>query len=542
MIEKPNSSHTLGLELEGSTLKAAFLSLLKGKPKLDLLFDTKIDETKELPHEINFNDVKPLYIEKIELGQIKNLINQNLVATCLNGNLVLTRNLEIKLKKEKDILAALPFQVEPILPFPYENGLIDKINIDQTADSTELTILAVKKESIKAHIEDFQKIQIEPEVISSESSALTAFSNHFFKESKTFFIVYFKENYVTGTLVKNNKLLASQSIFFKKVSLDRTENELNEVTRIIYSLSKQIKTLEVQDVLVFGASQKTEDLLLKNLSKINKKIRSLEADPNFNLLEDELKKFAVPIGLCLQTLPTGKDAINFRQDELAYPDPWKHLKKPIAIFLALGMFLSIAFYLFGEAYLANYEDEIKKEYITLLSNMHKPYHVFESEYLAKFPSGSDTSDEISITNLTQEDISGRLKFLYNEVQTAPDMFPLFPNLPRVSDVLAFLANHPNIVDIDVASGTTTPLIQLESFAYTMVKKPDQTKKQEKYQVKVEFEFNTATPKLAREFHDALIAPNAIVDPKGEVKWSSNRGKYKTSFFLKDRTSYPSTRL
>ena len=57
-------------------------------------------------------------------------------------------------------------------------------------------------------------------------------------------------------------------------------------------------------------------------------------------------------------------------------------------------------------------------------------------------------------------------------------------------------------------------------------------------MKVELEFSTATPKLAREFHDALIAPNQIVDPKGEVKWSSNRGKYRTSFFLKDKTLYP----
>jgi type IV pilus assembly protein PilM len=36
----------------------------------------------------------------------------------------------------------------------------------------------------------------------------------------------------------------------------------------------------------------------------------------------------------------------------------------------------------------------------------------------------------------------------------------------------------------------------------------------------------------------LIAPNELVDPKGEVKWNANKGKYRASFFLKDKTAYP----
>lgn len=64
----------------------------------------------------------------------------------------------------------------------------------------------------------------------------------------------------------------------------------------------------------------------------------------------------------------------------------------------------------------------------------------------------------------------------------------------------------------------------------MTKRPEQNKKQEKYQVKVEMEFTSPTPKQAREFHDALIAPNDFVDPKGEIKWNSSHGRYRTSFF------------
>lgn len=551
MIDKPNSSNTLGLELEGKNLKAAVLSAFKGRPKLDLLFEMDIEQKAELINEppLCFSDVKPLYIEKKEGSKnvspphtLKNLIEKNLVSTCLNGNQVLTRNFEIKLKKERDIDAVLPFQVEPILPYSSDASLIDKIKIDQTVDGTFLTIFAAKKEHVKKHIEEWAPIQIEPEVISSESLALTAFSNHFLPSKTNHFIIYFKEGNVTCALVKNKKLVASQTIASKN-----KEPELNEVIRVLYSLSKQVKSIEVQDVLLLGSNSNFA-ALTKMLSKINKNVCHLETDPNFNLDERELKKFAVSIGLALNTLSLNTfsnqaDSINFRQQELSFPDPLKHLKKPFQIFIALSFTLSVIFYFFGEAYLGNYEDSIKKEYLNLLSGMNKSYHIFENEYLAKFPETAAENGEIAdILTLSQDEINERLKFLTKELQGTPDMFPLFPNVPRVSDVLAFLGTHPNITKKDPLTGENEPLIQLESFTYTMLKRPDKTKKQEKYQVKVEFEFNTATPKFAREFHDALIAPNSIVDPKGEIKWSSNRGKYKTSFFLKDKTIYPGNRI
>lgn len=557
MIEKPDSTHTLGLELENSSLKLVQLSLLKGKPKLDRLleiaidtennFITNLDENK-LESEPAENDthVNPLYIAKKENNlvgwNLKELLDKNLVSTCLTGNHTIVRSLEIKLKKEKDILAALPFQVEPMLPFPYENGIVDKINIDQTADGTLLTILAARKDHIKQHIDSFQNIKIEPEVISSESSALVSFSNHFFPSKQPFFIIYFAINHVTCTLVKNGKLIASQSSFFKEVSPEKIQSESNDITRILYALSKQARGFDVQDVLYLGDVLNHQDLIKTLELKINKTSCSIEPNPNFELSNSELQKFAVPLGLALNVLPNQSGLINFRKQELMFPNPWKHLKKPLSLYFLLGLVLAISFYLFGESYLKYQEDEIKKDYVALLAGMNKPYSAFENEYLLKFPDESNEYGEIAeIQTLSQDAINNRLGFLYKELQASPDMFPLFPNVPRVSDVLAWLSNHPNVVENDPVNNLKTPLLQLESFSYNMLKRPDQGKKQEKYQVKVEFEFNTATPKLAREFHDALIAPNEIVDPKGEIKWSSNRGKYKTSFFLKDKTTYP-TRL
>ena len=72
----------------------------------------------------------------------------------------------------------------------------------------------------------------------------------------------------------------------------------------------------------------------------------------------------------------------------------------------------------------------------------------------------------------------------------------------------------------------------------MVKRPDKTRAKEHYQVRIEMEFSSPDAKQARDFYDALVAPNDFVDPKGEVKWTYAQGKYRISFFLKDKTFYP----
>ena len=53
---------------------------------------------------------------------------------------------------------------------------------------------------------------------------------------------------------------------------------------------------------------------------------------------------------------------------------------------------------------------------------------------------------------------------------------------------------PHVVQTDSKTAERIPLLQIESFNYSLVKRPDVTKKQEKYQVKVEIEFSSPNTK------------------------------------------------
>lgn len=520
MLDAPPPSHTASIELEDRTLRFVSIIWAKNTPNLDRADESILEE----------GDVKPLYIA---------IKKETLLITALPSTETLVRPLEIKLKKQRDIAAVFKFQLEPLLPFPGEAGLASYTVLEQTSDGTLLTVIAARKEHIQKQLDLLAVHQLDPEIVTSESEALVHFGNHFHDKDSPYFIVHIGGSHTTCALVNNRKLIASQAFLIGHKSLNTDLEQLKrDLLRTLFALEKKAKNLDISEVLLTGNCFPDESLSGHLFEKSNKVVCLPETKQGFDLSVDGLQRFAIPLGAALSTRRSS--SINFRQENLSYPHRWKRFQKPLALYVCLSIGLAAAFYSFGTAYIGYEEDWIRKEYVELLSSMKKPYHHFESDYLAKNPIEKRDDDEeiLPPKKLSQQEILGRLNYLHNEIKSTPDMFPLLPNTPRVSDVLAWLGSHPQVVKAKTADDPAKTLLHLESFNYAMTKRPDQTKRQERYQVKVELEFTAATPKLAREFHDALIAPNEIVDPKGEVKWSSNRGKYKTSFFLKDKTMYP----
>ena len=306
-----------------------------------------------------------------------------------------------------------------------------------------------------------------------------------------------------------------------------------------FALAKECKSDSIEGIIVTGEGAQLDGLDRRLVAHLNLPLLICQGVGETS--SQELHSYAVPIGLALSSLPGSLEKIDFRQQDLAYPHPWKRLTIPIATYFLAIILLACSFSFLSHEILKHQENQIKQTYLDLLKNMNRSYQDFEAAFHAKNPHAYDSFDGKTpkIEQLEQEDFAQRLAFLQKELQATPDSFPLFANVPRVSDVLAWLSQHPTVVSIDEHGNKQTKL-QIDNFDYTMLKRPQSGKKQEKYQVKVELEFTSPTPKWAREFHDALIAPNDWIDPKGEIKWNSNRGKYKTSFFLKDKTAYPSS--
>lgn len=565
MFEKPQAPHTLGIDLDSFLLKGVALSLEKNQLKLDRTFEFIIETAPD-----ENGNVKPLYTTD-QIQQLESLSDHKLIVSAADTQDILVRPLDLKLKKEKDIEDTLAFHVEPLLPYPVENAVIDKVTVSKDNDGSKLTVFSIRKDHLTQHIDRWTGLEINPEVVSAAPQALVLFANKFVESENPFFVVHLAIEHSLAVLIDQKKLLAAQAIpsglnplidaIAKEKNLDKvsaytelcntsfgphsTENPsvksaLDElrmsITRTLYSLAKQFKGREVKDLIITGPGAVIEGLTDTFVPQLNKSLLSIKEDQASGTSKNELLNYALPIGAALSALPNTSDQINFRQGEFSYPEPWKRLKQPIMQYFLLSLGVATALFLFGKAYVSYKEGEVRQEYLNLLDVMNKPYTTFEQQFTGKSASEIAKPD---VAALNMNDIESRLNFLEKDIKSTPQTFQLRPDVPLVTDVLAWISSHPNFIGKQHdGSILTSSSMHIENFSYSMVKRPEPTKKQEKYQVKVEMEFSSPTPMMAREFHDALIAPNDMVDPKAEIKWNSNRNIYRTSFYLKDKTVYP----
>lgn len=509
MIETAIASETLSIEIQSHKLAAAALSLDKDTPVIDSLYEI------ELP-----DHVKPLYMDP-ELQKLRKASSSRLFIGTIPGEEVIQRRLDLSITKEKDISAVIPFEAEPLLPFPIEDALLDRITLDKSNEGTKIQLYAAKKDDVKKILDSWNTYQLDPEWICPLQSALAAFAHSVKLSQSPCFIVHLSHEKTTTCLSFGKTLLGSAT----STSFAQNSNGISpqqDLLRILLSLNKQNPDLPAASITFVG--ELAPDFAFKESISSSLNIKEISPE-GFQLESTQLARFALPIGAALLGLPTYKDMrINLRKGELAFPSPLKRYMKPAALYLGLCGTLGLTIALFGNAYIAKKEAELRTEYVQLLAETGKSYDSIESKM-------SQVGYVENPSELTMEDLSNRLELLDKEIKASPNLFTLQPNVPQVSDVLAWLSNHPAVIKNE--DGPLT----LESFSYSLVKRPELKKMAEKYRVKIEIEFTSPTPKAAREFHDALLAPNEFVDSKDEIKWSSTRGKYRASFYLKDKTNY-----
>ncbi len=507
MFENIFNSHIIGLEFQSEEIIGAEFACSGRHPKLKKLFTYQPDQP--LPN------------------------TQAIIVTAIEGNQALVRPVYLPLLKEKDIREALPFQVEPLLPYPIDQAILAHRIIESDEEGSVILLFAAHESSMQTHLERWAPFKIVPEKIGVVPVALCDFVLRYLTDEKPLLAFHLSNQCLTGVFIENKQVKSSFSVVcqLSKEGYD-SENLVQNISKIALSLTRESKTGTIQGFILTGELSKLHDLtplIVNNLS-----IPSMHVEPLEDFSIETLHQYAVPIGLALGASPKASQPIDFRQEQFSYPHPWKHYAKPLALYLLLVCAFTFGSYFLSNSYLSYQASLHQQSFIDLLSKMEKSYDKFEQTFLTKTKQSTYFDEK---KWLTYEELDDRLHFLQKEIQATPESFPLFPNVPRVSDVLAWLSHHPAIVFTDVDGGIT-PRIKLESFNYTMVKRPMQGKKQDRYQIKIDLEISSTTPKWAREFHDALLAPNEWVDPKSEVKWNSNRGKYRTTFFLKDKTTYP----
>ncbi|GAB4226551.1 MAG: hypothetical protein Tsb0021_02640 [Chlamydiales bacterium] len=554
MFEKQTIATARGVEWSNGYHRTAKVFLTRDGPLILNLY-----LYQDLP-EPEKEDVKPLYKQ---INQFFSFDEPEYLITGIPASETLTRNIELKLKKHRDIDAVIEFQAEPLLPYSIEESVIDYTITTQQDTGSDVTLYSIRQNILIKHIDQLEEKGIEPEIITCVPSALAAFGYYCASQPHSnwpFFVIHIGDTETACVLAKEGNVIASYSIgigvesfsgligseniytidFANFKAMSDVSQEAKklldsfrlEISKALYAMAKQSRIENVTEILLCGPGALCKHLPLVLSQALNTSL-TIPQD-RYEAKGEKICEYAIALGLAFSAFLPQEKQINFRKKQFQYPYPWKRSSKPLMLYAILIGCLTLALYAFSHSWINYHERKLQIEYTELLQSIDKPYSTFETEY-ALNTKQTQNPDEVSIpsvTTLSQEQIYRRLEVLENQIQSIPDVFNLYPQSPRVSDVLAWLSHHPQVR----GEGGEKPKLNIETFAYSMVKRPDQKKKNEPYQIKVDLEFTTPSPKLAREFHDALIEPNAFIDSKSEIKWTSSKDKYRTSFFLKNRPS------
>jgi hypothetical protein len=110
-----------------------------------------------------------------EILSIKNLK----IVTGLEGSAVLRRDLKLPLTSSSALKEALPFQIEPLIPFPLDQSVIFPQFHTLGLKETFVVVWASTQAAIQSHLEKWNSLGIDPDIISSETLALARWTEHF---------------------------------------------------------------------------------------------------------------------------------------------------------------------------------------------------------------------------------------------------------------------------------------------------------------------------------------------------------------------------
>jgi len=395
--------------------------------------------------------VKPLDILKSVLHR-----KTPQIVSGLSAKDVILRRIHLKLKTKREILSALPFQLEQHLPFPPKDTLVIP-TLHLGKEGSDVDLLATTKDKLDSHLQSLREKDVDPDVITAEPIALFRFAQYLFPEHASLLIYHPKSG--TLAVMKDRALVAFQTV--REIDLQRA---------LAYI---QKKYPEIEQILNIGATS------------IETSLQCLKVE------NEDWIPYAIAIGLALDAAKEDEQSRQFRYGPLrAQRHKKREKKKMVGFFVCCALFCASVL-TFGHLYL-------KSERETFLTSLH-------------LPEGS------SLQQISQE--------LERAVRKKEQVSLALSNVLPVHEVLAWLSSHPKL-------GEDASITRLQ---YQITKCPRLGNKTKVFAAKVDVEFTTGLPRVARNFHESLLQDQIHVDKRHEVRFSSEHGLYKVSFYLKTRS-------
>jgi type IV pilus assembly protein PilM len=504
-------SQMLGVSIEEQELKWALVTKDKGSIRLAASSCSPLKESLALSKDLAKE-------EKLR------------IASGLSSEEMIFRSVEIPLKTRGKVLAALPFQLETLLPFAPEQTLICPFQKSLSGKMTQVNVFATSKDSLALHAQRLSSAAAHPDKMTSTPLALYRLARLLYPECKDLLFFHFGSSSSSCICLKGGDLILSQSIPFGKANLiqaaqgdfpDRDKEELKQLIhspweshahlsafkekcgrileRFAVFLKEKIAPCENMPWIVLGEYATSFELIAIWKSVFGSEPLSLNPPASFSI--DILHSHCLSIGFALDGLASDKQSMQLLQKEFTPPQHLLTRKRRALIYAASCLALSV-FIAFATGSI------LQKKRRALSEKMH-----------LYFASNKVLSEDQIEMELAQSERS----FLKQK-----NTSPFFLTVPKSSEVFAWISTHPCLA---MADGLPKEGIEIKKVRYQLAKFPSIDDPSTPYNAHVDIEFTATTPRLAREFHEALLKGDRIVNAKKEIKWNAQGNQYTVQFEL-----------
>lgn len=507
-------SRVLGIHLEEKALKVVLVTKEKGRIHLSQSFTIPYAN----PDQMRFAFPAAEHI-----------------VTGLQHHEVVFRSLVLPLKTKSKVLDALPFQLETVLPFPVEQTIAYPLLQPIDTHATCVSIIATSKDLINKHLNDCQTYGIRPDTVACVPSALFRLAKSLFPKKKDLLFFHLGTHKISCISMQNGYMTLSQSIRLGLadliLALETTypnqgkqewqallsssiplhsplasflDSLKSELERLSMYMKEKGTFLEAMPCALIG-----EYASCSGLKKIWNAVFATEPLSFDDLIfsEDIVHSHGLAIGLALDVFAKDEYSVQFLQGEFFPHHHFIARKKKAFVYISACLALSFIIAL------------------TSTFSMRKQTKAL-SEKMVSFHLSKEAG-------LSLSEIEEQLLKSERSLQKQKSGFPFLLTVPKVSEVLAWLSTHPAFATPD---GLPKEGININTFRYQLIKFPTLEDPTIPYQAIVDIEFTAATPRLAREFHEALLKGDRIVNSKKELKWNTQGTIYSVQFELAKSTS------
>ncbi len=458
----------------------------------------------------------------LEIGVIPPADAQNISLTkrtlstsasiALRGNETIYRSLSIPKisRNEQDIL--IRSALESTLTVP-----IDQYEICWQQVQGKTNCFLVLKETLKNTYEKALESGLKPTWFFPKALALKEAALYLLEGFDQFIIADIDADECVLVYISNGMILDTKSIEgIKDCSSDECWKSLREMARILLAWQESSGLSPESPMLISGLLSFADKEVISKFTKHPLLTASNDTPSKVDLIIEYLP--SIGAALLAKNADILHETCGYQIGD-CLSNELSDWIKPIGLSLVLVMIMAFLVSGISQYFLAAKQEELKHSFSELLT------------YIPSLSTGNTQKIEIE-TPSDLNDLDEVLMKVEERLKTH-DLYPLSPQIPKLSDVLIWLSQ---IAEKSSSESPGHP-IELFNIQYIMVRRPEKSKPKERYQVRVDVEFTAGNPTQARKFHEELLAQNPIVDPRQEVKWSLAGGKWRASFFLKDSTVY-----